>query len=94
VVKPKADKAWLGNLDLRGRLLVHLASAQSRFESAMVARFRYWWAEKDIRLELRALQHEQLIDLMALDRVRWALTASGRNAARRARERAQRAVAA
>lgn len=93
MAKPK-EKAWLSNLDLRGRLLVHLASAQSRFESAIVARFRYWWPEKAIRLELRALQYEQLIDLMALDRVRWALTAAGRSAAREARERAQKAKAA
>jgi hypothetical protein len=86
--------SWLGNLDLRGRLLVHLGSAQSRFESAMVARFRSWWPQKAIRLELRAMQHEQLIDLMALDRVRWALTAGGRSAAQRARVAAKQRTAA
>jgi hypothetical protein len=60
----------------------------------MVGRFRYWWAEKDIRIELRSLQHEQLIDLREIDRVSWSLTCAGRNAARRARERAQKARAA
>jgi hypothetical protein len=93
VSKPK-DKAWLGNLDLRGRLLVFIGSCQSRYESSCVSHLRYWWPEKAIRLELRALQYEQLVDLMALDRVRWALTSAGRNAARRAREQAQKAAAA
>lgn len=90
----KKPAAWLSELSLRERMLVHLQSAQSRFESAMVARFRGDWSEKEIRAALRELQHEQLIDLDALDRVRWRLNVAGMNAARRVRERALRAVAA
>ncbi len=93
MAKPN-DKAWLGSLDLRGRLLVWIGSCQSRYESAAVAHLRYWWPEKEIRRELRAMQHEQLIDLMEIDRVRWSLTCAGRNAARRAREQAQKVKAA
>lgn len=94
MAKPK-EKAWLKNLDLRGRLLVWLgSSSQSRYESAAVAHLRQWWPEKEIRFELSALQHEQLIESTALHYVRWALTAAGRSAARDARERAQKAVAA
>lgn len=92
--KRKSEAAWLGNLSLRGRLLVHLASAQSRYESAMLSRFRYWWTEKAIRTELRALQNEKLIDLDHLDRVRWRLTVSGMNAARAEREAAKSRAAA
>lgn len=85
---------WLSELTLSDRLLVHIAGAQSRFESAIVERLRQWWTEKEIRAELRVLAHEHSIELDAIDRVRWRITMRGRNRARRARDRAQRKAAA
>ncbi len=90
----KTEPTWLENMPLLPRLLVHLASAQSRFESAIVSRFRVRFAERDIRRALRELANDKLIDLDALDRVRWKLTIAGLNAAARARAVAKRKAAA
>lgn len=89
-----SKSAWLANLNLRDRLLVWLGSCQARYESAAINHLRRWWPERAIRLELRDLQRSGSIELDALDRVRWRLTAQGRSEAKRARERAQKSQAA
>lgn len=87
-------EAWIERLGLRDRLLIHLGSAQSRWESAIVSRFRAKWPERHIRMMLRALQKEQLIELDDGDRVRWRLTAAGRSAAKVVRDAGKRRAAA
>lgn len=79
--------AWFLNLDLRECLLVWLASAQSRYESAALAAFGDRFSAKQIRSELRALQRERHIDLAEYDRVRWSIHGSGRVLAASARNR-------
>ena len=86
--------AWFLNLNLRESLLVWLSSAQSRYESAAVKAFGERFGAKAIRLMLRQLQRERLIDLAEFDRVRWAIHISGRNAATWARVRAKAKAAA
>lgn len=93
MAKRKALPAWFRELDLRESLLVWLGSAQSRYESAAISAFGDRFSAKEIRRELRALQHDRHIMLMEFDRVRWAVQISGRNAARVARSRAQKAAA-
>lgn len=94
MAKPKALPAWFRELDLRESLLVWLGSAQSRYESAAISAFGERFSAKEIRRELRALQHDRYITLMEFDRVRWAISMSGRNQAAPARARAQKAKAA
>lgn len=85
---------WLASLSLRERALVFIASCQSRYETSIVSHLRQWWPERAVRLELRDLTRLALIELDALDRIRWRVTVAGMNAARAARDRAQKAKAA
>jgi hypothetical protein len=94
VAKRKPTPTWLTSLDLKDRLLVWLSGAQSRFETAALVEFGDRWSAKAIRRTLRELQREQSIELEEFDRVRWRISMQGRNRAQRARERAQKAVAA
>jgi hypothetical protein len=82
--------AWLSELEIGDRLLAHLISAQSRYESAILSRFGARWSAKQIRAALRELQDKKLIDLAEFDRVRWSISPSGRNHLRRVRVAAER----
>lgn len=88
------EPAWLAKLEIKDRLLAHLVSAQSRYESAILSRFGHRWSAKHIRAALREMQHDRLIDLAEFDRVRWSISTSGRNRLRDARARAERVAAA
>lgn len=90
----KAVPGWFAKLSLREALLVWLAGAQSRYESALVDQFRTRWDSRSIREMLRALCYEHSIELDEIDRVRWRITLQGRNQAKRSREAAQKAAAA
>ncbi len=89
----RKEPAWLTELEIHDRILVLLASAQSRYHTSLVSRLRHRWTEQQVDRAIRELQHRQSIDLDSLGRVRWRVTVQGMNEARRARERAQRKAA-
>lgn len=93
MAKPKSP-AWLAELEMGDRLLAHLISAQSRYETAIISRFGARWSAKQVRSALRELQDKRLIHLDEFDRVRWSISTAGRNRLRAARERAERKAAA
>jgi hypothetical protein len=86
--------AWLDQLDIEPRILVALASAQSRYHTALVTLLGDRWSDREIETAVRALQHRQSIELASMGRVRWRVTAQGRSEARRAREAALKKAAA
>ncbi len=90
----QSTKPWLELLNVEQRILVLLASAQSRYHTALVARLRYRWTEDEIERAVRELQLKQSIELDSMGRVRWRVTLQGRNEARRAREAAEQKAAA
>jgi hypothetical protein len=90
---PKPEPAWFAHLHLRESLLVWLCGAQQRWESAALSRFGHRWRAEEIRHALRELQRSNHIQLMAFDRVTWAVQIRGRNAAQQARARAERKAA-
>lgn len=92
--KRKAEPAWLAQLEIGDRLLAHLISAQSRYETAILRRFGARWSAKQVRGALRELQDRRLISLAEFDRVRWSISTSGRNRLRDVRARAERLAAA
>jgi len=90
--KRKAKPAWLEELDIHGRILALLVSAQSRYHTVIVSRLRNRWTEQQVERAIQELLHKQSIEHDSFGRVRWRVTLQGRNEARRAREAAERAV--
>lgn len=86
--------AWLESLGLRERLLVWIAGAQSRYETAIVDHLGHGWPARLIREELRKLAHEKCIHLENDERVRWRIGVRGSNQAATARAAAKAKVAA
>lgn len=92
--KARKPPAWMAELELKAQLCWWLMAAQSRYESAAIARFRAKFSTTQIRRAIRELSEEKRVTLLEVDRVKWAITVSGRNFARQVRERAERAAAA
>lgn len=93
-MKRKPAAPWLASLNIKPRLLVWLATCQSRHETAAIRQLGYLWSARSIRLTFRELQREQSIELECFDRVTWRITAQGRSEAARVRESAKSRAAA
>lgn len=90
----RTKPVWFDLLDAEESVLVALASAQSRYHTALVTLLRDRFSEREVETAVRSLQHKQSIELDSMGRVRWRVTCKGRNEARRAREAAQKRAAA